>query len=135
MTVGCDIWMLCLEINWVCYDPSRMLQLSEFVRNLRSSVWDVFNNFLIIDAIDRRKIGSDQKRLFIAVSLCPLSFFANIPFKKRLLFLKFLCCQTALEIALYRLRLYVNRLQNIYQYLNFKNRIGHRIFGIFAENM
>ena len=60
--------MLCLELNWFCYDPSRMLQLSEFVRNLRSSVWDVFNNFLNIDATDRRKISSDQKRLFIAVS-------------------------------------------------------------------
>ena len=135
MTINCNIWMLYLELNWFCSDPSRMLQISEFVRNLRSSVWDVFNNFLIIDAIDRRKISSDQKRLFIAVSLCPLSFFANTPFKKRFLFLKFLCCQTALEIALYRLRLYVNRLQKKYLHLKLENRIGHRIFGIFAENM
>ena len=38
-------------------------------------------NFLLIDATDRSKISKDQKRLFFAVSLCPLSFFANTPFK------------------------------------------------------
>jgi len=80
MTISCNIKMLCLELNWFCYDLSRMLQLSEFVRNLRSSVWDVFNNLLIIDATYIRKISSDQKRLFIAVSLYPLSFFTNTPF-------------------------------------------------------
>ena len=47
-----------------------MLQLSEFVWTLRSSAWVVFNNFLRIDATDRNKISSDQKR----------SFFANTPF-------------------------------------------------------
>ena len=77
--------MLRLELNWFCYYPSRILQLSEFVKNLRSSVWDVFKNFLIIDAKDRKKISSDQKRLFIAVSLYPLLFFANTPFKKKIL--------------------------------------------------
>jgi len=45
MTISCNIWMLCLEWNWFCYDPSRMLQISEFVRNLRSSVWDVLTIF------------------------------------------------------------------------------------------
>ena len=60
--------MLCLELNWFCYDTSRMLHLSEFVTM-------VFSNFLCIDATDRRKISSDQKRIFIA------SFFANTPFK------------------------------------------------------
>ena len=59
-----------------------MLQLSEFVWTMRSSVWVVFNNFLLIDATDRSKISSDQKRLFFAVSLYPLSFFANTPFKE-----------------------------------------------------
>ena len=39
-----------------------------------------FNNFLLIDATDRSKISSDQKRFFIALSLYPLSFFANTPF-------------------------------------------------------
>ena len=59
-----------------------MLQFSQFVWALSYSVWDVFNNFLLIDATDRSKIGSDQKRFFIALSLYPLSFFANTPFKK-----------------------------------------------------
>ena len=58
-----------------------MLQFSEFVWTLSYSVWDVFNNFLLIDATDRGKISSDQKRFFIALSLYPLSFFANTPFK------------------------------------------------------
>ena len=44
------------------------------------AIWDVFNNFLLIDATARSKISSIQKRLFIAVSLYPLSFFANAPF-------------------------------------------------------
>ena len=35
----------------------------------------LFNNFLLIDGTDRSKISSEQKRLFIAVSLYPLSFF------------------------------------------------------------
>ena len=41
-----------------------------------------FNNFLLIIATDRSKISSHQKRFFIALSLYPLSFFANTPFKK-----------------------------------------------------
>ena len=58
-----------------------MLHLSEFVRTLRSSVLVVFNNFRLIDATARSKISGDQKRFFIALSLYPLSFFANTPFK------------------------------------------------------
>ena len=58
-----------------------MLHLSEFVWTLRSSVLVVFNIFLLIDATDRSKISSDQKGFFIALSLYPLSFFANTPFK------------------------------------------------------
>ena len=58
-----------------------MLQFSQFVWPLSYSVWDVLNNFLLIDATDRRKISGDQKRFFIALSLYPLSFFANTPFK------------------------------------------------------
>jgi len=76
-----------------------MLHLSEFEWTLSSSVLVVFNNFLLIDATDRSKI-SNQKRFFIALdatdrskisdqkrffftelSLYPLSFFANSPFK------------------------------------------------------
>ena len=58
-----------------------MLQFSQFVWTPCYSVWDVFNNFLLIDATDRSKIISDQKRFFIVLSLYPLSFFANTPFK------------------------------------------------------
>ena len=80
MTIGCNIWMICLKLNWFFYSLSRMLQFSQFVWALRSSVWDVFINFLFIDATDRSKITSDQKRFFIALSLYPLSFFVNTPF-------------------------------------------------------
>ena len=79
--IGCNIWMICLELNWLFSDPSWMLQISEFVWELHSSVWIVFNNFLLIDATDRSKISSDQKRLFFALLLYPLSFFASTPFK------------------------------------------------------
>ena len=48
-----------------------MLQLFEFVWWLRSSAAVVINKYLLIDATDRSKIGSDQKRLFFAVSLYP----------------------------------------------------------------
>ena len=58
-----------------------MFQFSQFVWTLSYSVWDVLNNFLLIDATDRSKISSDQKRFFIELSLYPLSFFANTPFK------------------------------------------------------
>ena len=70
----------------ICYDPSWMLHLSEFVWTLRSSVLVVLNIFLLVilvDPTDRSKISSDQKRFFIASSLHPLSFFANTPFKNR----------------------------------------------------
>ena len=46
---------------------------------------DVFNIFLLIDATDRSKISSDQKHFFIALSLYPLSFFANTPFNDPIL--------------------------------------------------
>ena len=73
--------MICLKSNRFFYGLSRMLHLSEFVWTLRSSVLVVFDNFLLIDATDRSKISSNQKRFFIALSLSPLSFFANTPFK------------------------------------------------------
>ena len=47
----------------------------------------VYFNFLLTDATDRSKFSSDQKRLFFAVSLYPLLFFANTPFKSILLLL------------------------------------------------
>ena len=70
------------EIKLIFYSLSRILQFIQFVWPLSFSVWDVFNNFFLIDATDRSKISSDQKRFFIALSLYPFSFFANTPFKK-----------------------------------------------------
>ena len=81
MTIGCNIRMICLKLNLFFYGLSCMLQFSQFVWALSCSVWDFFNNFLLIDATDRSKISSDQKRFCIALSLNPLSFFANTPFK------------------------------------------------------
>ena len=60
-----------------------MLQLSQIVWTLRFSVWVVFNKFLLLDATDRLKIRRDQKRLFFAVSLYPLSFWRTLPLKKK----------------------------------------------------
>ena len=82
MTIGCNIWMICLKLNWFFYGLSRLWQFSQFVWTPCCSVWDVFNNFLLTDATDKSKISSDQKRFFIALSLYPLSFFANTPFNK-----------------------------------------------------
>ena len=82
MTIGCNIWMICLKLNWFFYGLSRMLQFSQFVWILCSSVLVVFINFLLIYATDRSKISSNQKHFFIALSLYPLSFFANSPFKQ-----------------------------------------------------
>ena len=81
MTIVCNIWMIYLELNLLFYDPSRMLQLSEFVWTLRFSVWVVFNHFLLLNATNRSKICSYQKLLFIAVSLYPLS--RTVPLKKK----------------------------------------------------
>ena len=63
-----------------------MLHFSQFVWPLSYSVWEVFNNFLLIDETDRIKISSDQKRVFIALILYPLSFFANTPFNLKVMF-------------------------------------------------
>ena len=59
------------------------MKFSDFEWALSYSVWDVFNKFLLIDATERSKISSDQKRLFFAVNLYPLSFFVNTPFKQK----------------------------------------------------
>ena len=66
----------------IIYDLTHGLQFSQFGWMLRYSVWAVFNNFLLIDARDRSKISGDQKRLFFAVCIYLLSFFANTPFKR-----------------------------------------------------
>ena len=71
MTICCNIWMICLKLNWLFYGLSRMLQFSQFVWALSYSVLVVFKNFLLIDAKDKSKISSDQKHFFIALSQIP----------------------------------------------------------------
>ena len=60
-------------------NASKKLQLTKFVWTLRSSIWVVFNRFLLIDATDRSKICS-RHRIFFYVSLYTHSLFANTPF-------------------------------------------------------
>ena len=106
MTTVCNIWIISLELNLFVYDPSWILHLSEYVWTLRSSVWVVFNNFLLIDTTDRSKISSNQKRFFNELSLYPLSFFANTPFKEISLFYeKNLLNCTWLCLSLFLLRI------------------------------
>ena len=62
MTIGCNIWMICLELNWF------------FTIRVECC------NFLLRDATDRSKNSSDQKRLYFTVNLYPLSFFKKNPF-------------------------------------------------------
>ena len=81
MTIGCNIWMICLILIWFFYGLSRMFHLPQFVWALRSSVSDVFINFLLIDATDRSKISSDQKRFFIALAYTPFHFSRTLPLK------------------------------------------------------
>ena len=81
MTIGCNIWMICLQLNWFVYGHKSYgaifwICMDAMLFGMRR----VFNNFLLIDATDRSKISSDQKRFFIALNLYPLSFFANTPF-------------------------------------------------------
>ena len=66
-----------IKLNFYCL--SSMLQFSQFVWPLSYSVWDVFNNFLLIDATDRSKISSDQKHFFIALSVPPFHFSWTLP--------------------------------------------------------
>ena len=60
--IGCNLNDL-VRIKLICfYDPSRMLQLYEFMFTLGSSVLVVSNNYLLKDATDRSKISSDHHR-------------------------------------------------------------------------
>ena len=70
------------EIKLIFYSLSRMLQIIQFVSPLSYSVWDVFNNFLLIDATDRSKISSDQKRFFYRTKPIPPFIFREHVFKE-----------------------------------------------------
>ena len=73
-----------MKLNWFFYGLIVCCNFLNLYGRHVIRFWDVFNNFLVIDATDRSKISRDQKRFFIALSLYPLSFFANTPFKKEL---------------------------------------------------
>ena len=75
MTTSCNIWMICLKLNWFFNGLSRTLQFSQFVWTLSYSVWDVFNNFLLID----RQIEQIEVRL-VAIKSAFLSHWALTPF-------------------------------------------------------
>ena len=79
MIIGCNIWKIFLELNWLFYDPSWILQLSEFVWLLRSLVWVAFNKFLLIDATDKSKTSSDQKRIFSQLAYTHFCFSLTLP--------------------------------------------------------
>ena len=72
MTIVCNIWIICLELYWLFYDPSWMLQLSEFVWTLCSLAWVVFNNFLFLDATDR--LVAMKALIFLRKPIPPFSF-------------------------------------------------------------
>ena len=62
-----------------------MLQFSEFVWALSDSVYDVFNNFLLIDATDRSKIIVAIKRAFLShLAYTPFHFSRTLPLKSLL---------------------------------------------------
>ena len=72
MTIGCNIWMICLKLNWFFYGLSRMLQFSLF---------SIFFNFLLIDATDRSKINGDKKRFLAHSSYTPYHISRTLPLK------------------------------------------------------
>ena len=85
-----------------------MLQFPQFVWALRSSVWEVFNNFLLIEATDRSKISRDQKRFFIALSL----YFVYTPFKR---------LNKNVKNILYSLKFYTKLIFNSDRWYGFEN--------------
>jgi len=117
MTIGCNIWMICLKLNWFFYSLSRMFKFSQFVWSLRSLVWDVFNNFLLIDATDRSKISSDQKRFFVALSLYPFHFSRTLPLNSHNLKKS---CLKIISIC-ESINIYISKVINYYQPRIFKS--------------
>ena len=81
MTVGCNIWWICLKLNGFFLRSESCVATFSICMDVTFFSISRFNSFLLTDATDRSKISGDQKRFFIALSLYPLSFFANTPFK------------------------------------------------------
>ena len=74
-----------LEINLFFLWSESNIAAYEFVWTLRSLVWFVFNNFLLIDATNKSKISSDQHRTFFVVRLYQLSFFGSTLFNLKII--------------------------------------------------
>ena len=70
-----QLWFHC-KIDLRIFASDKMKKMSNVIFGYTST--DVF---FLVDATDRSKISSDQKRFFIAFSLYPLLFFTNTPFK------------------------------------------------------
>ena len=134
MSKDFNISMICLILNWFVYDPSWMLHLSEFVWTLHSSVWVVFNNFLLKDATDRSEISSDQKRLFFATSLYPLSFFANTPFNlsnnEKASSFSFLVNSTTFIPCLCSINMQLNTTEKLQEHVSFLQRKNKKVISI-----
>ena len=98
-----------------------LAQLSKNATHHSQFSKSVENVFLLIDSTDRSKIISDQKRLFIALTLYPLSFYANTPFKSKVYFS---------TCSLYSLILWVTLdyeiiiIKNLDQYIYFSGSIS-----------
>ena len=75
-----DLQWCPLNLAWEKVDPPFLLTKSS---SLREYVWIPRSSFLLIDATDRSNISSDHHRIRFDVSLYPLSFFANTPFKSQ----------------------------------------------------
>ena len=73
MIKSCNIWKICLELNWFYYDPST-LDVATFWICMDTAFFSMSYNFLPIDTTDRSRNSTNQKRLFFARSLYPLSF-------------------------------------------------------------
>ena len=71
------VWMISFKFNWIIYDGMSWENATSWI----CMVLNVFKHFLIVHALDRSKIGNDQYRIKVNISLNPLSFFANTPFK------------------------------------------------------
>ena len=115
-----------LAISWKPY--------SEFVWTLRSLVF--FNNFLLIDATDKSKISSDQKRFFITLSLYPLSFFANTPFKPLGCSLIWIISDlTTNLLAIHWYQSYFSKIAVASEKANFAQRIPAQRYKIFLQTL
>ena len=77
--IGNNIWMVSFKSNLIIYDLNEILQLREFVWTLWTSVWVVFNHFLLLGATDRSKISSDHHQFDSTLVYTPFNFSQTLP--------------------------------------------------------